>query len=35
MNRIMFLMRSRVQHYNEKRYWKYREIVINSNNRVP
>lgn len=28
-------MRSIIQHYNENRYWKYRNIVINHNNKIP
>lgn len=35
MNRLERKIRSTVQHYNEKRYWCYRNIIINPLNRIP
>ena len=35
MNKLYFLCRSKIQHYNEKRYWKYRSIVIDPMNTTP
>lgn len=34
MNKIFFFIRNRLQHYNETKYWKYRNIVVNKNNNV-
>ena len=33
MNKIEKKIREYVQHYNPKKYWKYREIVINKENK--
>lgn len=35
MNNLLFIMRSKVQHYNKKRYWKYRKVVIDKNSNIP
>jgi serine acetyltransferase len=34
-NRIISYLMGIVQHYNPNKYWKYREIVVNPNSRVP
>ncbi|MBR8719423.1 2,3,4,5-tetrahydropyridine-2,6-dicarboxylate N-acetyltransferase [Bacteroides pyogenes] len=34
-NRIVAMMVHHIQHYNPKRYWRWREIVVNPNSRVP
>lgn len=34
-NRFVSIMVHLIQHYNPNRYWKWREIVVNPNSRVP
>lgn len=34
MNSLEWKIRSVVQHYNEKRYWYYRDIIINPSNGI-
>ena len=32
---IVKIMKNRIQHYNHKKYWKFRDIVVDSNNNTP
>ena len=35
MNYINIFMRSKIQHYNERRYWKFREKIVNPEITIP
>ena len=34
-NRLVSILVHHIQHYNPRRYWNWREIVVNANSRVP